>query len=198
MAKPPELTNFAAFYKNRTVGKFTAYKVQLAGLQEGRFEQEMKVDTTFFKNMENTDVISADVRVLLTIDHKHDAYKLSLKCEGQLQVPCDRCLDPVEIPVDTTFDVTVKYGPTYSDEADDVLVIPYEDTSLNVAYMIYDTLMLTIPLRHVHAPGKCNRAMTAMLRSHRHPGGGDADEEQLAEETLEEAESQGPDDDSQE
>lgn len=156
------------------------------------------MDTTFFKNMEATDVLSADVSVLLAIEHKHDAYQLSLKCRGQLQVPCDRCLDPVEIPVDTTFEVTVKYGESYSDEADDILVIPYEETSLNVAYMLYDTLMLTIPLRHVHAPGKCNRAMTAVLRSHSHPGGDDSDDEQLAEETLEEAELQDPDEDPQE
>ena len=169
--------------------------MQLAGLQEGRFEQQMKVDTTFFKNMENTDVVSADVTVLLTIDHKHDAYQLTLKCEGQLQVPCDRCLDPVDIPVDTEFKITVKYGPAFSDEADDVLVIPYEDTALNVAYMIYDTLMLTIPLRHVHAPGKCNKAMTAVLRSHRYPAGGDDDEQQLAEDTLEDAQSQSFDED---
>ena len=32
--------------------------------------------------------------------------------------------------------------------------------------MIYDTIALEIPLRHVHPAGQCNKEMAAKLRSH--------------------------------
>lgn len=94
-----------------------------------------------------------------------------------MQVPCDRCLDPIDIDVDTTYHITVKYGEDYNDETDDLLIIPQSDTYINVAYMLYDTLVLTIPLRHVHPLGKCNRAMAAALSKHRSIGVDDTDED---------------------
>lgn len=33
--------------------------------------------------------------------------------------------------------------------------------------MIFDTASLAIPVKHVHPLGKCNRAMSALLRKHR-------------------------------
>ncbi len=64
------------------------------------------------------------------------------------------------------------------------LQIPDSDNFLNVAYMIYDTVVLAIPIKHVHPMGKCNRQMSAILKKHRAGGGEDAEE---AAEILEEA-----------
>ena len=75
--------------------------------------------------------------------------------------------DPIDHEVDTVYHVIVKYGDSYDDGADNLLVIPYSNSSLNVAYILYDTILLTIPLRHVHPLGKCNRAMADALRKHK-------------------------------
>ena len=32
--------------------------------------------------------------------------------------------------------------------------------------MLYDTAMLAIPIKHVHPAGKCNKAMSQILRQH--------------------------------
>ncbi|MDE5658942.1 MAG: DUF177 domain-containing protein, partial [Muribaculaceae bacterium] len=39
--------------------------------------------------------------------------------------------------------------------------------TINVAYMIHDTIALAIPIKHVHPAGKCNRAMSSILKKHR-------------------------------
>lgn len=148
------------------MGKFTQYKVQLASLADGHHEQDFHIDTEFFKNMENTEVHFADVNVHLDLVKKGDVYDCTFHCKGMMQIPCDRCLDPLDHEVDTTYHIMVKYGDEYNDESDDLLVIPYSNSYLNVAYMLYDTLLLTIPLRHVHPQGKCNRAMAAALNKH--------------------------------
>lgn len=164
------------------MGKFTAYKVELASLSDGKHEQDFVCDTEFFKNMEHTGVLSSDVKVHLDLEKRHDAYDCTFHCKGKVTVPCDRCLDPMDIDVDTDYHIIVKYGDAFDDESDELLVIPHSSTNLNVAYMLYDTILLTIPLRHVHQPGKCNRAMAAALSKHR--SGTDED----AEEVLDEAE----------
>ncbi len=149
------------------MGKFSAYKVQLASLPDGSYEQDFHIDMDFFKNMENSDILSCDVDVKLNMVKKNDAYDMTFHCSGMMEIPCDRCLDPLPHPIDTEYHVVVKYGEAYDDGADNLLVIPYSNAYLNVAYILYDTLLLTIPLRHVHPLGKCNRAMVSALHKHR-------------------------------
>ena len=161
------------------MGKFTAFKVELASLREGHYEQDFVCDTQFFKNMENTDVLNSDVAVHLDLTNKNGLYDLAFTCKGKLQIPCDRCLDPIDHEVDTTYHITVEYGDSYNDASDDLLIIPNSDTYLNVAYMLYDTILLTIPLRHVHPLGKCNRAMAAALNKHKARGAEDDEEEMV-------------------
>ncbi|MCH5215001.1 MAG: DUF177 domain-containing protein [Muribaculaceae bacterium] len=159
------------------MGKFTAYKVQLASLPEGHHEQDFVCDTAFFKNMENGDVVNCNVDVHLDLEHHRGLYDLKFTFKGLVQVPCDRCLDPIDIDVDTTYNIKVEYGDDYDDASDDLLIIPAENPYLNVAYMLYDTILLSIPLRHVHPLGKCNRAMAAALNKHKVRGGEDDDTE---------------------
>lgn len=169
------------------MGKFTAYKVNLAGKSDGHYEQDFEIGKEFFENMENNDILTADIRVHLDMDKRNDAYYCVFRCKGMLQIPCDRCLDPMDHEVDTEYRVTVKYGDSYDDGADNLLVIPYSNQYLNVAYMLYDTILLTIPIRHVHPQGKCNRAMLEALRKHRGASQDDDEAEDIREEAREEA-----------
>ena len=117
--------------------------------------------------MENADIIAADVKVHLDLVKKHDSYDCTFTCKGTVQIPCDRCLDPLDYDIDTVYHIIVEYGDRYDDGNDDVLIIPQSDQWLNVAYMLYDTILLEIPMRHVHPMGKCNRAMAAALSKHK-------------------------------
>ena len=172
------------------MGKFSAYKVDLAGKADGHYEQDFVIDKAFFENMENNDILWADVHVHLDMDKRNDAYHCVFHCKGTLQIPCDRCLDPMDHEVDAEYKVTVKYGDDFDDGADNLLVIPYSNKYLNVAYMLYDTIVLTIPMRHVHAPGKCNRAMLDALRKHRGTGADDTDDDEEVEEVRDQARSE--------
>ena len=135
-------------------------------MSEGTHEFSYHLDKQFFINMESTDIHDADLNVALTVTLKHDLYRLDFKVTGNVTLLCDRCLDDLIFPIDATYTISVKFGDDYS-ETDDLLVIPYSNPSLNVSYMIYDTASLAIPLKHVHPAGKCNRAMSALLRKHR-------------------------------
>lgn len=149
------------------MGKFTEYKLPLKSMPEGIQDFEYQLGKQFFVNMENPDVRDADIRVSLSVDHHNDAYDLTFHVEGELTVACDRCLDDLILPVDTNYHVVVKYGDGDVETQDDYIEIPESDNYLNVAYIIHDTVALSIPIKHVHPLGKCNRAMSALLKRHR-------------------------------
>ena len=139
--------------------------INLPALGEGHHEYEMKVDGSFFAARGNDDVKEADVVAYVDIDVRHGAYKIGITCQGWISIPCDRCLDPMRIDVDDDYDVTVRYGEEY-DEKDDLIIIPEEDTDFDLAPLIADTVLLSIPLRHVHPDGECNPEMEEIMSKH--------------------------------
>lgn len=161
-----------------TLGKFAAFKLPLKGMPNGTQQFEYELGTEFFRNMESPDIVKGNVKVDLTVKHADDIYYLDFIVKGVVFIPCDRCLDEMEHVVDTTYHLCVKYGEDYCDENDEVLIIPESNNYLNVAYMLYDTVCLTVPLKHVHPLGKCNRAMSAQLKKHAAKSNLDEDEEE--------------------
>ncbi len=153
------------------MGKYTAFKLPLKSLGVGTHEFEYHLDKQFFANMESADVHDADLTVKLVVVYNGEYYDLSFNITGEVVLICDRCLDDLHYPIETSYHIVVKYGEDYNDDSDEVLEIPDSDNYLNVAYMIYDTVTLAIPMKHVHPLGKCNRQMSAMLKKHRARGG---------------------------
>ena len=153
------------------MGKFSQFKLPLKSLPKGTHDFEYHLDKQFFSNMESQDVRDADVNVVLVVTYNNDVYSLDFAIKGWVIVPCDRCLDDLHYPIDTTYHIIVKYGEDYNDDSDEILEIPESDNTLNVAYMLYDTVELAIPIKHVHPLGKCNRQMSALLKKHRATAG---------------------------
>ncbi len=57
-----------------------------------------------------------------------------------------------QLPIDTGIDVVVKFGDEFNDENEELLIIPYSEFKINIAQYIYETIVLTIPLKRIH-PG---------------------------------------------
>lgn len=80
-------------------------------------------------------------------------------------VPCDLCLEPMEQSVETTQRLEAKFG-TENSEEDDLVTVAEDEGILDVTWLLYEFIALAIPIKHVHAPGKCNPAMIRALEEH--------------------------------
>ena len=92
------------------MGKFTAYKLPLKSLAKGSHEFDYDLGKQFFADMESQDMRDSDVKVRLTVGYNGDVYDLTFVFTGEVTVLCDRCLDDLHLPIDTTYHIMVKYG----------------------------------------------------------------------------------------
>ena len=148
------------------LGKFDTYKVDLKGMQQSVLQKEYLLDTAFFANIDNEDVQKGKVNVVLTITKSGGIFQLDFVLTGSVVVSCDRCLDDMDYPIDTTARLVVKFGKDYFEESDEVIVIPENEGLINLAWFLYEFVALAISIKHVHAPGKCNKQMSAKLKKH--------------------------------
>ena len=148
------------------LGKFDKYKIDLKGMQADSCKYEFVLDNLFFANIDGPEVQKGKVNVVLVVKKTSRAFELNFQTDGMVWVPCDRCLDDMEQPVSSTDKLLVKFGHEYAEEGDNLIVIPEEEGEINVAWFMYEFIALAIPMKHVHAPGKCNKAMSSKLSKH--------------------------------
>jgi uncharacterized metal-binding protein YceD (DUF177 family) len=144
------------------MGSLESLKIDLKGLEAEATSLTFDLDDSFFEALDGAEVKKGSLHVSVSIRKAPGFYELQLHTVGTIIIPCDRCLDDMEQPVDTENRLVAKLGSEYSEE-DDIIVVPEDEGILDISWFIYEFVILVIPIRHVHAPGKCNAAMTKTL-----------------------------------
>jgi uncharacterized metal-binding protein YceD (DUF177 family) len=137
-------------------------KIDLKSLVSEDTSLAFDLDDTYFAALDGAEVKKGSLHVSVSIRKATGFFELNFHTEGTVIVQCDRCLDDMEQPVETDNRLIVKLGSEYSEE-DDIIVVPEDEGILDTSWIIYEFVALVIPIRHVHAPGKCNPAMTKAL-----------------------------------
>ena len=138
------------------------FKIDLKGLTAEVTTLDFDLDNAFFDALDETEVESGSLHVSLSIRKASGFFELLFHTVGTIDIVCDRCLDLMEQPIETDNRLVVKFGSTGSED-DDTVIVDENEGILDTSWFIYEFIALAIPIQHVHAPGKCNPAMTKAL-----------------------------------
>lgn len=160
------------------MGKFSLYNIPLKNLTEGVHVFEYILDNQYFKLIgdADSDIQKGNVIVNLSVKKVSTTFEFNFDLKGFVVVPCNRCLDDMNIDIDTTKRLIVKFGSVYSEESDEIVVIPEQEGEINIAWFLYEFIALEVPIKHVHPPGKCNKAMTAKYNKYKAVSSDDDDD----------------------
>lgn len=114
--------------------------VKLNDLKAGANRFEWVADDEFFAKFENSEVLGASVNADVKMVNRGVTVEVECVLNGSVTVPCDRCLEDLELPVDTSFE------ETYAPESDE----------LDLSQDVYDFVMISLPMQRVHDEGGCN------------------------------------------
>ena len=138
------------------------FKIDLKRLTDEVTTLEYDLDNRFFAALDSSELRQGTLHVSVSIRKATGFFELQFHSEGMVTVTCDRCLDDMDQPISTVNRLIVKLGTAYSEE-DDVIIVPEDEGILDTSWFIYEFIMLAIPIKHVHASGKCNPAMSKVL-----------------------------------
>lgn len=179
------------FLLTNKVGKFSLYKIPLKSLTEGVHKFEYILDDQYFKLIgdADSDIKRGKVNIEVTVKRTSSMFEFNFVINGEVYVPCDRCLDDMTMETVSNNRLIVKFGREYSEESDEVVVIPEDEGEINIAWFLYEFVALSIPMKRVHPPGKCNRMMSSKLSKHRavSPEDSDDDDSDMDDEVIDDA-----------
>lgn len=167
----------------------SAYRLPLKSLSLGKHEYDYHLDNAWFEAIDAPEVQKGSLDADVAVDYNGREYAITFHVEGRVEVPCDRCLADMSIEVDQESRLIVKLGDEYFEESDEVLIIPESEGELDIAWFLYEIIALALPLKRIHEPGQCDKAMSSKLKQHlaKRIDDEDDDEEFFDEDDLDEA-----------
>ena len=161
------------------MSKFDQYNVVLKDLNNETRLLEYKLDNIYFNKIDSPEVQKGNVTAKVSVQQKQNLYELQFTLDGSIIIPCDRCLDSMEQPIHYKEKLQVKFGDSFSEE-DEIVIVPESEGAINIAWFLYEFIVLNIPIKHVHPNGECNKTMVTKLRKHITRRKDDDDEDGLA------------------
>ena len=135
------------------------FVIPLSGLAQGGTQFDWRADGTFFGNSGNSEILAADLGVTVHVEKSMRFFGVDGTNTGKVTVLCDRCLEELELPVDTGFKLSVKFGESAetADAGDrEIVMIPEGSQELDLSQFVYDYTCISLPMRRVHPEGECN------------------------------------------
>ena len=141
---------------------FEQFKIDLKALKQDETPLQWELDNNFFQQLEGAQLQSGSLHVSGSIRKTVGFFELNLHSVGTVEVTCYRCLEPMSQPIEADLSTTVKLG-TEDSYDDEVITVDETRPVLDTAWLIYESIALAVPIRHVHQPGDCNVAMSEKL-----------------------------------
>jgi uncharacterized metal-binding protein YceD (DUF177 family) len=128
------------------------FKIAYIGLKIGRHSFVYRIDESFFALFEKSPISSGNLTIDLTLDKRETLFVLDFKLDGFVEVPCDRCTELFQLPLNTTYSMFVKFDNDKDEveEETEVMYISRSDTHIDVSQLIYEFIVVSLPIRMVH------------------------------------------------
>ncbi len=123
------------------------FVVKLTSLAPGKNHFQWHAGVEFFEAFGNVEILDADLEVTAEVVCHGLTAEASCGIAGSVTVACDRCLEDLVIPVETSF--AEQYTP--------------DEDELDLSQDVYDFVCISLPLQRVHPEGECNQETTKYL-----------------------------------
>ena len=143
--------------------KENEFMIPVSGLALGVHNFQFDIRDEFFADLDYSEVKQGQVTVDLEVEREELMMTLNFHLEGKVLVTCDRCADEFYIPIQSEQVFYIKFGADEAEESDDVAVVPAEEHAYDVSSLIYEYIILAIPMHRVHPEGECNPKVIEML-----------------------------------
>ena len=138
------------------------YLIPFVGLKIGKHQFDYQIDNTFFKNFDYDEFNDASIKVSVVLEKKSTLLELDIQHKGTVNVPCDVSGEEFDLGIKGKLKLVVKFGDAFNDENEELLILPHGEFQVNVAQYIYESIVLSVPLRRIH-PGVKDGSLTEVI-----------------------------------
>ena len=130
--------------------KLRNYDIVFSGLKNGKHTFRFEIDKAFFQ-LFDTEQEFTDPKILVEVlMEKHTTFlELWIRTSGTVNLICDLSNENFDHHIENEIKVLVKFGEEFDDSDEDVITIPKTDHAFNAAQLIYEDVILSVPMKKI-------------------------------------------------
>ncbi len=130
--------------------EFRDFKVDIYGLSNKAHDYHFEIDNSLFHLFEQDIVTSGSGTCDMVLEKSETMITLTFRIEAKVVLTCDVTLKPFDHQIGTEREMLIKFGEEEQELSDEIVVVPWDTKSINVAEYVYQFLLLEIPMKKVH------------------------------------------------
>ena len=147
--------------------KLIEYIIPFSGLKLGEHVFNYEVDKSFLEKFDNNEILGLALKVIVKMVKSNRLLEFNFSLKGKATLECDRCLDPLELPINYQSQLFVKLEDIEEVE-DEIIYLKPDETEIDISKFVYESIIFSIPPRRVHSDNKrsksrCNPEMIKKL-----------------------------------
>lgn len=131
-------------------------------LQQWKTPISLNLDETFFEALDQDDIIGGTANIMLNMKElSADDYTLRVQIKSEVQVRCDRCLDPILVAVNIDETVSFTFNPESTNK--EAELISEKHPTYDLSWLIYELIETALPTQRLHKEGDCSPEMLKQI-----------------------------------
>jgi uncharacterized protein len=126
------------------------FDIDIYKLSNQKHDYEYDIDSSFFKDFENSVIEKGRLKVKLTLEKSETFIQSYFHIDGIIELTCDRSLEQYDFHIDQKNKLIFKYADEFNEITDEIVTIPKDLQQLNTAQYIYEFIGLAIPMKKLH------------------------------------------------
>ncbi len=126
------------------------YEIKLFDLEEGTNRFDYRLGQDFFDGFGTMEFEKAGIDATVNITKRGQLMEVDLHTRGAVELLDDRTAEPYMQDLNGHLRTLLRYGHEYNDDNEDLIIIPYDTPVFNVAQLLYEAVMLSIPMKHLN------------------------------------------------
>ena len=144
--------------------KLRNYELSFSGLKNGKHEFQFEIEKAFFQLFDIEQEFTNPLIMAKILLEKHSTFlEFLITTKGNVDLVCDITNETFQQFVENEVKVLVKFGEGYDDSNEEVITIPMESHAFNVSQLIYENVILSIPMKKI-SPNVSDEDIEALER----------------------------------
>tara|TARA_Y100001933_G_C18601325_1_gene398136 strand:- start:15 stop:527 length:513 start_codon:yes stop_codon:yes gene_type:complete len=145
--------------------KLTDFQIAFSGLKLETHQFDFEIEDEFFQLFDYAELNSGQISAIILLQKKRNMLELEFQIKGNVTLACDTCTEDYTQSIEGNYKQIVKFSDVAEpEETDEIIILPTNEHTLEVAHQLYEFIHLSLPSRRIHADkADCNQEILEKL-----------------------------------
>lgn len=144
--------------------KYSSYTIDYQSLKNGVSQFEFPITKELFELYQESEIDNGKGMVKLTVNKNGNVAQMHTEIDAFVTMPCDRCLDFVDIKVDWQGDCLIKVSDQQGEYDGEIIWVGTRQNMVDLIQYFYESIVLGLPICRVHKSiENCNKEVVKYL-----------------------------------